>query len=207
MKTLEYIAISLVLVLHNFTGLILYPYKTLRKVSQEKDMGQVGIIFLLVFLYFVFSNIVRKQTLHPFVISSSSFLTFIVFLGTFFMVCLFFFWLSKTTHHTISLESIIATFSFSLFPSIIWFLTTSILYLLLPPPRTLSLLGQGFSMIFLVFSLTLLLWRMILLYLSVRFSAKTDFYTTLFFIVLFMLWFLPYSYGLYYLKVFRIPFI
>jgi hypothetical protein len=170
-------------------------------------MAQVGVIFFLVYLYFVEANIIRRKTLHPFVISTSSTITFTVFIMTFFLVIGFFYYLAFIQKKKPDLKSLLFTFSYSLLPTFLWFVTTSLLYYLLPPPRTASILGQGFSFIFITFSLAILLWKMILLYLSVRFSLKTDFYLTIFYILLFLLWFLPYSYGLYYLKIFRIPFI
>lgn len=207
MKLIENILASIIIVLRNSFRLLIYPYETVRRISSENDTIQVAIIFTFVFLYFVEGNIVRKRTLHPFVISSSSLLTFAFFLITFFLTTVFFFFLAKAQKKHLHFKSLVITFSYGLLPTYIWFTATSLLYLLLPPPRTTSFLGLGFSFVFIAFSLTALLWKLILFYLSIRFSLKTDFYTTMFYILLYLLWFIPYSYGLYYLKIFRIPFI
>lgn len=204
---IETITASSLIVLRNFFGIAVYPYKTMRRVSQERDILQLVLIGILIYFYFVIANIIRQKTLHPFIISSSSFLSFIFFLITFSLAVSFFALLGKTRDKKFSPSPLIFSFAYSLLPTLIWFFATSLLFFILPPPRTASILGQGFSLVFVVFSLTLLVWRMILLYLSVRFSLKTDFYQTLFYIVLFLVWFLPYSYFMYYFGIFRIPFI
>ncbi len=103
--------------------------------------------------------------------------------------------------------SLVYTYSYSLLPTLIWFTTTSILYLLIPPPRSLSLLGKGFSIFFISFSLTILFWKLMLTYLALRFSLKISFYRIIYFMILYLCWFLPYSLILYNLKIFKVPFI
>lgn len=201
------ISVSTLLVAHYFFGLILYPYKSMRKITQERDYLQILLIFVLIYGYFIAANIIRKRTLHPFIISTSSLVSFLFFLLTFFITIAFFYSMSRLMKLSTNLQALIFSFAYSLFPSFIWFLTTSVLYYLLPPPRTFSFLGKSFSITFIIFSLTLLIWRIILLYLSLRFSLKANFYTILILIIFFIIWFLPYSFMMYQLKVFRIPFI
>jgi hypothetical protein len=97
--------------------------------------------------------------------------------------------------------------SYSLFPTLIWFTTNSVLYRFLPPPRTISILGKAFSVLFLSFSISLLVWKLILVYLAIRFSSKLNFYNIVYIILLYLCIFIPYSLLLYHLKIFRIPFI
>jgi hypothetical protein len=196
---------SFVLVIRNFFLLIFYPYKTMRKISLEKDYYQLFIIAGLVFLYFKFVYFLREKT-YP------ATLIFIFFLFSF-SLTIFFFYLvnrffgSNKSKNEASLSSFIFTFSYSLFPTLVWFLSTSILYIFLPPPRTLSLMGKGFSIFFIAFSLSLLIWKLILVYLAVRFSSKQNFLRIFYMIILYLTWFIPYSVFLYYFHFFRIPFI
>lgn len=185
------------------------PYKTMRRLSQERDYGQLIIIFAIAISYFFYAQVVRQRTFHPLLISPSAFISSISFCLTFGIVTYFFYFMYKGIEHNTGVEykSFLFTFAYSLIPTFIWFYTTSTLFYLLPPPRTASFLGKGFSLVFVSFSLTLLLWRFILLYLSVRFSAKATFYRTMTSIALFLVWFIPYSYALYSLEIFRIPFI
>jgi hypothetical protein len=131
-------------------------------------------------------------------------LIFFIFLINFFLTTCFFYLLTKKKA---AFSSFIFTFSYSLFPTLIWFLSTSLLYVFLPPPRTFSLLGRTFSIFFIAYSLSLLIWKLILEYLAIRFSSKQNFLRIFYMIVLYLIWFLPYSVFLYYFSFFRIPFI
>ena len=191
---------SFVLVIRNFILLIFYPYRTMRKISFEKDYYQLLIISGLVFLYFKFIYFLRDKP-YP------ATLIFLIFLFNFFLTVFFFYFLSKVFEKRLNWKSFVFTFSYSLFPTLIWFLSTSFLYIILPPPRTLSLLGKGFSIFFIAYSLSLLIWKLILVYLALRFSSKQNFFRILYMIVLYLIWFIPYSILLYNFKLFRIPFI
>jgi hypothetical protein len=81
------------------------------------------------------------------------------------------------------------------------------LYILFPPPRFPTLLGKGFSIFFIAFSISLLIWKFILFYLALRFSTKLSFFRLIYLIFLYLTWFVPYSFLLYYFKIFRVPFI
>lgn len=191
---------SFVLVIRNFLLLIFYPYKTMRKISLEKDYYQSAIIFALVFLYFKFIYFLRDKTF-------PATLIFLIFVFNIFLTIFFFYFLSKNFEKKLNFKSFVFTFTYSLFPTLIWFLSTSLLYIFLPPPRTLSLLGKGFSIFFIAFSLSLLIWKLILVYLAVRFSSKQNFLKIFYMIILYLIWFIPYSVLLYHFKLFRIPFI
>lgn len=199
--------VSLLLVIRYSFGLIVYPYKTMRRVVEEKYYYQVGIIFGMVYGYFLVATAVRKRTFEPLILTSSAFLSFLFFIGTFFLVVSFFYTLARIFKKKVAISSLIFSFAYSLLPTFFWFLITSLLYYFIPPPRTLSVLGQSFSIFFTIFSLSLFLWRIILYYLSLRFSLKISFYTIILFTLIFSSWFLPYSYFMYQLKIFRIPFI
>lgn len=169
----------------------------MRKISLEKDYYQLLVIAGLIFLYFKFIYFIRVKT-YP------ATLVFLFFIFNFLLTISFFYLLNKKKA---SFSSYIFTFSYSLFPTIIWFLSTSILFIFLPPPRAFSLLGKGFSILFITYSLSLLIWKFILVYLAIRFSSKQNFFKIIFMIIFYLIWFIPYSIFLYQYKLFRIPFI
>ena len=172
----------------------------MRKISLEKDYYQLLTIFGLVFLYFKFIYFLRNN-------SYPATLIYILFIFNFLLTTCFFYFLSKVFEKKLNWKSFIFTFSYSLFPTLIWFLSTSILYVFLPPPRTFSLLGKGFSIFFVAYSLSLLIWKFILFYLAIRFYSKQNFFRIIYMIILYLTWFIPYSVILYQFKLFRIPFI
>lgn len=194
------LATSLILVLRNFFLLIFYPYRTMRKIALTKEIWQTVIIFGMVFIYFKFVYFLRDDP-YP-----ATFI-FSVFLFNFLITVSFFYFSSKISQSAVNFSSFVFTFSYTLLPTLIWFMTTSILYVALPPPRTLTLLGKAFSLFFTAYSISLLAWKLILFYLAIRFSTKANFFKVLYLLTLYLLWFIPYSLLLYNFKVFRIPFI
>lgn len=175
----------------------------MRRISLEKDYYQPIIIFALIFLYFKFASSLRKN-IYPTTI------IYFFFIFNFFLSILFFYLISRLlgkNSRKIFFSSYLFTFSYSLLPTIIWFISTSFLYLVLPPPRTFSILGKGFSLFFIIYSLSLFFWKLILEYLALRFSSKETFFKIIYMMILYLAWFIPYSTLLYWLKLFRIPFI
>lgn len=196
---ISFIASGLI-VIRRFFLLIISPYKTLRKISYEKDYLQVIIIFILVLIYFISASTIKTNPITPLV----SYLFFVI---NYLLTIYFFYFLASFFNRKLNLNSFIFTFAYSLFPTLIWFIINSIFYLILPPPRKISFLGSIFSIIFFSLSLSIFLWKIILSYLAVRFSTKLNFYRIIYFIFLYLCFFIPYSLLLYYFKIFRIPFI
>ena len=191
---------SLLLVFKRFFLLIFTPYKTMRKIAMEKDYFQIFIIFGLVLIYFLGANLFRGFRYAPI-------LMFSFFLLNFFITVLFFTFVSSFFVSERPTRSLIFTLSYSLAPTLIWFISNSWFYYIIPPPRTISIPGMFFSIFFIAFSVSLLLWKIILFYLAIRFSTKLHFFRIVYFLVLYMCFFIAYSVGLYYLRIFRIPFI
>jgi hypothetical protein len=191
---------SLIIVFWYFIRLIFYPYKTMRKILKEKDIVQVFFIFFLVFLYLKFAYFL-KDSPYP-----ASFL-FLIFLVGFFVTVSFFYLSSRFFEKDVKFISFLFGFSYSLLPTLIWFGTNSLLFLFLPPPRTNSILGQGFSIFYLAFSISLLAWKLILVYLTIRFSTGFSFWRIVYLFLLYLLIFIPYTLLLNLLKLFRVPLI
>lgn len=187
-------------VFKRFFFLIIAPYKTLRKISFEKDYSQVFVIFTLVFIYFYIANIFRKSAVHPVFV-------FFIFSVNFFFTVYFFYFLSKRFEKKAKFSSFIFTFSYALFPTLLWFFTSSFIYAVLPPPRNLSFLGSFFSILFVGFSISLFLWKVILVYLAVRFSSQMGFFRIMYSVLLYVCVFIPYTFLLYFLGIFRVPFL
>lgn len=198
-KILEFLA-SFIIILQRFIHLIFAPYRTMRKISFEKDYMQLIIIFFFVFLYFQVAS-KAKQLFLP------SILPPFVFIIHFYLTILFFYFISRIYNSTVKIREFIFTLSYTLLPTLLWFTTNSLLYWFLPPPRTISILGKAFSIFFISYSVSLLCWKLILFYLAIRFSSKLGFFKILYMIILYLCLFIPYSLLLYHWKIFRIPFI
>ncbi len=198
MKLITEILTSLFFVFYYLIQLIFYPYQAMRKISQEKDENQIYLVFFLVFLYLKFAYFLKNDT-YPATILFAVFL--IVFLST----ISFFYFLSKFFNKKIKFRPFVFTFSYALFPTLIWYGFNSLLYILLPPPRTSSILGISFSLFYLTISFSLLFWKVILSYLAIRFSSGFHFFRIFYFILLYFLTFLPIFLLLNYFRLFYVP--
>lgn len=191
---------SLLIVFRRFIYLIITPYETMRKISLEEDHMQVAIILFLAFIYFWVSHIIRKSSI-------SFILVYLVFLVNFIWTVLFFFFLGIASTKKVAFKNFLFTLTYSLFPTLLWFITNSLFYRLLPPPRTISIAGRIFSIFFISFSLSILIWKIILMYLAIRFSTKQNFYRVIYYLILYLSYLIPFSLISYHFKIFRIPFI
>ncbi len=191
---------SSVIIFRRYLNLIFTPYKTMRKISLEKDLMQVYIILGSIVLYFSFRSFWIKLQF-PF------FLYILIFILDFAFTILFFYLIGSLFSKETSPRSLIFTLSYALYPTLTWFLANSIFYLLIPPPRTFSLLGRVFSIFFMTFSISLLFWKIILFYLAIRFSTKLNFFSILYLIILYALFLIPIIYGMYILGLSKVPFI
>jgi hypothetical protein len=193
---------SFFLVIQRVFLLALSPYKTMRKISTETDYMQVFIIFLLVLAYFFSANTFRPYDYEP----------GILFLLTFFhyAATVIFFYMAAIVmkqERDFTFRSFLFTFAYALIPTIIWFAVNSWLYAILPPPRTFSLMGKSFSLVYISFSIAMLAWKVILEYLAIRFATKFSFYSIIYSILFYLVAVIPYSFFMYSLRFFRIPFL
>lgn len=193
---------SFILTLKTSVYLIVSPYKTMRKLAESRDLIQAFFIFVFIGLYFIFAEKVRTNYYQPIFLFSLT-------LVNFFLTTLFFslIKLVSAENKKINFPKFIMLFSYSLIPTLIWFSVNSILYVLLPPPRTPSFWGKGFSIIYISFSIAVLAWKIIVEYLAVRYSTEFKFFRTLYSLILYLVAIIPYAFILYFAKIFRIPFL
>lgn len=200
MKLLIDFFTSLIFVFRYLFFLIFYPHRAMRKIVQEKDVNQIFIIFLFVFLYFKFAYYLKDKP-YP-----ATFL-FLVFILSFFLTVFFFYGLTRLFNKKAKLGSFIFTFAYSLFPTLLWYGSNSILFIILPPPRTTSILGLSFSIFYLIFSISVFIWKIMLNYLALRFATGFSFWRILYFLLLYLSVFFPYFFLLSFFRLFFIPMI
>jgi len=180
--------------------LIRSPYKTIRIISNDVNYSQIYVIFVLIYLYFIFADFVKRFNYAPTLI-------YAVFLLNFLLSSVFFYFMNVVQIKRSDIRPFIMTFAYSLMPSLIWFTINTSLFLIFPPPRTSSILGTLFSIFFIIFSMGMLFWKIQLVYLSLRFATKASFLSIAYAVILYLCIFAPYSVLLYYAGIFRIPFI
>ncbi|MCX6731298.1 MAG: hypothetical protein NTZ55_05615 [Candidatus Roizmanbacteria bacterium] len=105
------------------------------------------------------------------------------------------------------MQRLIKTWTYTLLPTLIWFYSTLFFYFLIPPPRTTSILGQSFSIFYIAFSMSLLIWKLILTYLCIRFSLRIHLYRVIYYLLIYLALSIPLWIFLYNMGISRIPFV
>lgn len=192
----------------NLAGCINAPYITYRRLSQDKKaVSQSVFIFCLTISYFLFVSVIRLGVRSPLLLTVklNMLLTSaaVGLVGTSTLL----FILSHIVGSKGTFRPLFTLWSFTLIPTILWFFTTSILYLILPPPRTMSFAGKLYSVVFITFSLSLFLWKIILYYLTLRFAMKLDLGRIVIVSLVFAPMVVGYAVIMYRLGIFRVPFI
>lgn len=195
----------------NFTkslwGIIVHPYATYRGITLRSDVWETVPVWIILMGYFAVSSIVKTAAFRPFiltkkfiVIGSASFVTYLFAIYVLYYLAVLF-------KGKGGLKSLAISWAFTLIPTVVWFLATSILYIILPPPRTTSLPGVLYSLVYLVFSSVLFFWKAMLSYLTLRFSMRLDLVRVIGVFSIFIALSVIYSLFMYKIGIFRIPFI
>lgn len=173
----------------NAIGIVIRPYETYRRVV---DRGSVWeLVYIAILAYFSLASLVKVAAA----------------MTTYALVVLAVWVVGRRIGGRGTLGGVARGWGYTLLPTVVWFFTTSMLYVLLPPPRTTSLAGVFFSGLFLVFSVALLFWKLMLGYLSLRFGLKLDLVRILLVVSLVGPIVTAWSYGMYRLGIFRVPFV
>lgn len=154
---------SFVLIYRNSIGLILRPYQTMRAIATTTDTVQIMIILTLVGIYQL--------------ISATD--TVIWTAGLFFSTIVFIALSNAIRFHRSNFSRVAQLMVYTLIPTLVWFFVSAALNLVLPPPRTSSILGKGLSLLYIAFSISILFWKIILSFLAIRFAGKFSFYAAL----------------------------
>lgn len=177
--------------LKNTLGLVTRPYETCRRIVEKSGYGELFYIGFLLVVYFVFASWVKI---------AAAGLTYVLSVALFWEA-------GKLVGAKGNLKGLAIAWGYSLVPTFIWFLATSLLYIILPPPRTTSVAGMLFSVLFLVFSATLFFWKATIAYLTLRFGLRLRL-GKIFIVLAISLPILGlYSFGMYRLGLFKIPFL
>ena len=188
--------VSLVLFLRCSIGLIFTPYKTMRKISLESTWSECIWIFIFIVIYFFITN-----TVHSWINGLMGALC--LYLASVFFLSL----LPAAGTYVERFKRVAITWSYTLLPTLIWFYSTLLFFFLIPPPRTTSLLGKSFSIFYIAFSGSLFVWKIILAYLSIRFSLRVHLYRVIYYLLLYLALSIPLWVYFYTIGISRIPFV
>lgn len=188
-------------------GLITRPYETYRSIVHHGVLWEMVWVWAVISLYFAIATIVRTPIFRPFFLTKHFLSVLIAAIIGYLLISCSLWVIGRFLNGKGSFREMLLAWGYTLVPSVLWFLATSLLYVLIPPPRTTSLAGISFSILYLVFSATLFFWKVTLAYLSLRFGMRLDLAK----ITVVTAVTLPiiglYSYAMYSLGIFKVPFV
>lgn len=155
-------------------GILIRPYETYRRIVRHGTLGELPFIAIVLVAYFALASVVRVAEFRPFLLTRQFLALFIGALSGS-LVSVGALWVGGAVAGSKpSFSKLLLAWGYTLIPTVVWFVTTSLLFVILPPPRTQSVPGVLFSLLFLVFSAALLWWKITLAYLTIRFGLKFD---------------------------------
>lgn len=188
-------------------GLVYKPYATYRDIINHGHLGELIYLSLILAVYFAFASLIKTTAFRPFLLTKQ-FAVLVSSVGATYLLVIGLIWIiGKRLGGRGELSKVGLAWAYTLIPTVVWFLATSLLYVILPPPRTTAPLGILFSLLFLIFSATLFFWKITLAYLTLRFGLRLDLLRIL------AVWAISlpiigvYSFGMYKAGVFKVPFL
>jgi len=173
----------------NAIGLVIKPYETYRKIVDRGSAWEL--VYIAILAYFLLVSPVKVGAA----------------IATYALVVLAVWVVGRRIGGRGTLSGVARGWGYTLLPTVCWFFMTSLLYVLLPPPRTTSLAGITFSVLFLIVSGTLFFWKLTLGYLALRFGLKLDLVRILVVVAVVAPIVGVWSWGMYRLGIFKIPFL
>jgi hypothetical protein len=207
MNVKDALVVGCVTFFQNMIGIVTRPYETSRRIANTARITELPVLAVVLMTYFAVSSLVKTAAFRPYLLTKQ-FVVLCSGAGLLYLVAVFALWkASVIVGGKGGLRRIAVSWAYTLIPTVVWFLITSLLFVILPPPRTSSIQGIVFSILYLVFSITLLFWKIILAYLAIRFSMKLDLIRILGASVIASPFIVAVSICLYRFGIFRVPFL
>lgn len=188
-------------------GLVTRPYETYRRIINHGNIFELVPLGILLFGYLLIASLVKTAAFRPYLLTKQ-FILLGSAAGLTYMTVVGLLWITSTLFRGKgTLRQLFLGWGYTLLPTIGWFLMTSLLYVMFPPPRSGRPLGIMFSGIYLVVSSVFFFWKLMLSYLTLRFGMRLDLGKILLVTCCVIPFLILYSIGMYRLGIFRIPFI
>lgn len=191
----------------NLLGIIFRPYETYRRIADRGSLWELVYLGVLLAIYFAISSVVKTASFRPFLLTKQFVVLALAVGMSFVFTVIVLYGIARTVGGKGRLRALAIAWAYTLIPTLVWFLTTSLLYVLLPPPRTARPLGIIYSLLYLVFSATLFFWKMTLAYLTLRFGMRLDLARILLVAVILLPLLGVYSWLMYQWGIFKVPFL
>jgi len=188
-------------------GIAITPYQTYRVLVDRGRWGELVYIGGITAAYFALASLVKTASFRPFLLTKQFVVLTSGAIAGYLLVVGFIGFFSMILHRGKALEGIAVAWGYTMIPTVLWFFATSLLYVILPPPRTESFAGVLFSLLYLTMSVVLLFWKIELYYLTLRFGLRLDLLRIIALTIVFLPVVFGYSMAMYALGIFRVPFL
>jgi hypothetical protein len=158
----------------NIWGLITRPYETYRKIVNSGKLSEIIYIAIFVEFYFALASLVKVAAFRPFLLTRQFLVLSLAAIGLFGVAILTLAFGGYLFGVKSAIKKITLPWAYTFGPTFCWFLFTSILYVLIPPPRSTNIWGITFSIVYLILSVVLLFWKIMLGFLAIRFAYRLD---------------------------------
>lgn len=207
MDALSHVARAGVAFSQNIIGIVTRPYETYRRIVDRGTSWEMVYVGILLAFYFALASLVKTAAFRPFLLTRQ-FILLVSAASVSFLVTVGVLWVAgRMVGGEGKLSVLVRAWAYTLVPTVLWFLFTSVLYVVLPPPRTTSALGVAFSVVFLLCSVMLFWWKLQLGYLALRFGMRLDLLKIMTVAVVAAVVLGFYSAGMYKLGIFKVPFL
>jgi hypothetical protein len=204
---IDHILIGMYAFTHSYIGIIVKPYETYRRIVKDGTLYELFPIGILLSLYFATNALVKAPAFRPFVLTRHFMKTSIAVVVTACFASFVLWTIGKAFGGKGEYKRFLLAWAYTLIPTLCWFLFASLLYICIPPPRTTLPSGIALSIVFLTVSSVLFFWKIILSYLALRFGMKLDLMRIFGILVVSLPIVGIYSFGMYRLGIFRVPFL
>ncbi len=164
---------SLQILLKNILGTFAHPYLTWKHITRD----QYYLPSLLVITIAIAAFNIRAPIKEGLPDSAPTAITTLIsnlsisIIG-FLLIAYLIYSLCRYFNSRVNFLTIASVWAYSYIPTLIWFLITQGAYVLLPPPRTTSLAGILFTLLYISFSVSLLAWKLLLLWLTFQIPGR-----------------------------------
>ena len=188
-------------------GIVREPYSTYRSITHQGHWGELVPIAFVGVLYMGLASLIRAPEFHLYVLTREFVLLALGASIGYMAVVSAIYTTGRLLGGKGTIKSVALCWGYSLIATSIWFLLTSISFLLFPPPRTGTFRGISFSFVYLVVSSVLFFWKIELYYLTLRFSMRLDLQRIIAASMVLFPLFVVFAYCMYRLGIYRVPFL
>lgn len=207
MKGFSYITATAIVFVRRCVGVATIPYESYRHIVKKGSSAELLFVALVAAAYLAIASLVRTAAFRPYLLTRQFVILVSASLIGAVYTSLVLYGIGRLLGGNGAYRRFVVAWGYTLLPTVSWFLMTSLLYIVLPPPRTTSVKGFAFSFLYLVLSTALLLWKTTLVYLTLRFGLRLDLVRIITTVVVSLPFIGGFSLLMYRLGIFRIPFL